>query len=830
MNKLVQVNVESISEKIYKVFENGIQSPLGEEELMECVKICSDNGHIDPDWQILSGRLRIWMIKRIAPATFSTAMKVLGPRIHSGFLEFVTKNAKVLDDMVISENDYNYPIFAVETMIKTYLSRMSLKDMYTALDITSLQEYVSDELHCVETPQYMYLRVAVYLWYPQKTDPTQKDFENIKTVYKELSEKKYTHASPTLFNAGFARPQLASCFTLTIEDSLDAISESWTECALISKHGGGVGIDFSSLRHSAIAGAGSSRGVVPWIQILNSIMKAVDQGGKRNGVATCYLSDWHYDLFEFLELATPHGKEAEKKRDLTYALWISDEFMRRVDKDEYWMLVCPKQAKDCLKRDIDGQWGVEFEMTYRQLEKRVNDKERTAPSRVRKMRARDIWGAILETQTKSGMPFIMYRDACNRKSNQRNIGPVKSNLCTEILLHTDRNNIGSCNLASLSLSSCVVSNYTDNGVYFDYMLLEQLTRQLVRNLNQVIDRTYYPSDIPQIQAANFKNRPLGIGVQGLADVFALLDISWLSSAAKRLNIKIFETMYYAAVSESVALAQEFGAYESFNGSPASEGKFQFDLWNDEARYRDLVEKVDSPESIEDSQVRDNLLSTQSGARTQRYDWKKLSHAMKTYGLRNSLLIALMPTASTASILGNTECFEPITSNIYLRTVLSGQYLMINTHLVRDLQKIDLWSTDILQKIWKANGSIQDISLPTGLTSVQYERFKYLQEKYRTVYELPQNILLQMSLDRARFVCQTQSFSCWMKNVTADKLSKYHFYGWRRGAKTGMYYLRQPSKANPINVSLQDLTVPSKMGEKVKIDVTCNGDTCIMCSS
>lgn len=1450
--------------------------------------LCRNKATIHPQWLLLSGRVKMKEIKRHIPEKFSETTHLLKAILHEGYYAFVMAHSEQLDSMIVDENDMEFNIFAVETMLQSYLARIRRDGSVTIL----------------ETPQYMYLRVATYLWFTtsQNTDIIKESLANIQEVYHNLTNGNYSHASPTLFNAGMFRSQLASCFTLDIGDSMQSISDSWHDTAVISMNSGGIGIDFSSLRHSEIGQFGQTGGVVPWIKITDQILSSVDQcfhpktivytindgpkpiseivpgdklvrsdgtkgivlrpiihkldkptktafysfeikhytqpivvseehpflafkgqrkgisfktiikrlekgdivpeyidvkdldetsfvaipipvyekdlarytvndcrmygillagcifncdrneikvqfnsghraetiqfveryltennisrwtnkepnsdtgsivwaarqlafpfnkamicsedgekrfhppflhlpnkkieqiflglmemngtyrnsldiyldhtssqviesvrymllrmkaatsgysvegvtetqkqnyvlripktqlicsilgrddpspfvnffeyqgkiwsrvlkkdfldeidtdhvidlemeredgvdentsanymtcigtahnGGKRKGSGTAYLCDWHIDIMEFIDLRKASGAEEMRARNIFLGLMISDEFMRRVENDEEWTLFCPNKA-----RGLDVKWGLDFEMAYKSYEARVVQGKMP---RYRKIRARDLWKAIIIAQIETGMPFILYKDAINRKSNQKNLGTIRlSNLCvsgdthimtdqgyipiqnlenqtvnvwngeewsqtvvkktgfgkdlvsvelsngvkidctpehrfyidkhseepleveavklsegdelikytlphtvefeynekfphpythgffcgvgiytqynepivllyeekcillhhlraishcsrsggkkiwasiidnilpkfqvpmrasvidrlewfagyadaegtiekdsgtenlqvvssnkafllnvrlmlqtlgvdsrvtfdtnerkiilpgerdtekeynrkglwlltvpstdllhlrglgffprilkfsdsessydtseptfvvsvkegprgvdtycftepirhmgmfngvltgqcTEITLFTDTNNIGSCNLGAICLDVCV----TSDGSY-DFDKLEKLTRGMVRNINRVIDRNYYPDDVPQIKATNLRNRPLGIGVLGLADVFALMDLPWTSQAARTLNEMIFETMYYAAVSESVELAKVFGSYETFEGSPASKGFFQFDLWDNEAMEIELSQQSTiSAKDIKDYHRR--------GPATGRYDWDTLRCQMMEHGLRNSLLMALMPTASSANLLNKNECFEPYTQHVYARTVLSGQFVIINQHLVKDLQAINMWNTVVVRNLWANKGSIAEI--PTdGLTEDQSSRLEFLKIKYKTVFEIPQKVLLDMALDRGRYVCQTQSFNCWMADPTYLKLNAFHFYGWKRGAKTGMYYLRQIAKTDPINFSLDSINIPTRRQTASRDVSSCNDDVCLVCQS
>lgn len=765
--------------------------------------LCRTKAAIHPEWLHLAGKIRTRQMKETIAPTFSEATKNLRSILGTEYHNFVMAHAEKLDKMICNEKDYGFDIFAIEVLLKSYLARIKKNGTITIM----------------ESPQYMYLRIATFLWFTM--DPDDSTFENIQKTYKNLSDGNYTCASPTMFNTGMSRPQLASCFTLTIDDSMKSIKKSWHDTATISQHSGGIGIDFTSLRHSEIGQHGQTRGIVPWIKIQAEILKTVDQGGKRSGSATVYLCDWHLDIEEFLDLRKGTGPDSQRARNLFYALWISDEFMRRVLEDKEWTLFCPNKV-----RGLDTKWGNEFEMDYKRYEENAT-KGKIFHHRV--VRARDLWRKILLTQEEVGMPFILYKDACNRKSNQKNLGTIRlSNLCTEILLFTDAENIGSCNLGSVALNKCVKFD-ADGLPYYDFDMLEELTRQLVRIVNQIIDRNFYPYEIPEIEYTNLRNRPIGIGIQGLADVFAMMDMTWVDENPKELNRRIIETMYYAAVSESVKLAEKYGKYDTFDGSPASKGFFQFDLWDIEKMEREYRSRSEATPYITIDFLKDHLREVQ-GPFTKRYDWESLREKMMKSGMRNSLLLALMPTASSATILGNNACFEPYTHQVYARTTLSGQFLVVNKHLVRDLEKIDMWKTKHVRSILSNEGSISQLS-EEGLDEDRKKRLRFLKRKYMTVFEIPQKILLDMALDRGRMVCQTQSFNCWMADPTFEKLNAFHFHGWRNGAKTGMYYLNQRARVDPINFSINSINVEgSSSSSSSSRTVICNDDVCIACSS
>lgn len=843
----------------YSLVEKEVQNALDLiEDLPEfydrCAEIASAEAIDDPEWLKIAGKSKMYAHSLRTPEKFSEVTEILRPRLGERYYNFVMENAAALDRLVCGERDYMFDIFGMETLIKSYLARIS----------------VGGKMQIVERPQHMYLRVATFLWMPEGDSPSRphsasegdsltKSLRMIETVYTSLSTHLYTHASPTLFNAGFKDPQMASCFTLTIEDNMESITDSWRKIALISAKSGGIGCDFSSLRHSEISGAGSSSGVGGWLRIADTIVDVVDQGGKRKGAGTAYLNDWHIDIESYVRLRRQSGSEDLRLAHLFLGLMISDEFMRRVKSDGDWTLFCPNKL-----RGLERLWGLEFEVAYHTAEERARRGDHTLqPFKI--IKARDLWNQIIVSQIETGMPFMLYVDAINRKSNQTNPSQKMkkirlSNLCTEITLFTDEKNIGTCNLASIALNKFVkVSSHPallTPQVYYDFEGLEVVVRELVRNLNQVIDRNYDPQAIPEIGLTNKRNRPLGIGVQGLADTFALMDMTWTqhsttgthpgagSSAGARLgspddsddpsrtlNTLIFETIYYAAVSESVMCAKESGPYETFPGSHTSRGLFQFDLWDLEA-YEKKSRRGEACEVVD--------VNNSAEVKRGRYDWNSLREEMKTHGLRNSLLIALMPTASTSNILGNNECIEPYGPIVGARTVLSGQYVKYNLHAYADLQKIGVWDL-VKEKLWTNGGTLATIS-PDEVPEEVRERYTFLQSKHRTVYEIPQKRLLQLEADRGRYVCQSASHNCFMKEVKGssdkdnigNKLTSYHFTGWELGIKTGMYYFRQPSPVTPIVMRHSSAKKTVKRDSTNDSDSTkrveCTDEVCVVCSS
>ena len=693
-----------------------------------------------PDFAVLAARIAVSNLHKNTKKLFSETAELLynyvdaktgdlAPLLADDIYEVIKENADLLDAAIIYERDYHFDFFGFKTLEKSYLLKVNGK--------------------IVERPQHMYMRVALGI---HKTDVAAA----IET-YNLMSEKWFIHATPTLFNAGTPKPQMSSCFLLSMkDDSINGIYDTLKDCALISQSAGGIGLNIHNIRStgSYIKGTnGTSNGIVPMLRVFNDTARYVDQGGgKRKGAFSVYLEPWHADVFEFLELRKNHGKEEMRARDLFLALWIPDIFMQRVEADAEWSLFCPNEAKN-----LHTTHGAEFDALYLQYEAEGKAKKT--------IQARELWNAVLESQIETGTPYVLYKDAANTKSNQQNLGTIRcSNLCTEIIEYSDENETAVCNLASLSLPRFV------EGKKFNFEKLVEVTKIVTRNLNKVIDGNYYP--IPETERSNTRHRPIGIGVQGLADVFMMMGLPFESDMAKLLNVNIFESIYYAAMVASCELAQKDGAYQTFTGSPLSQGKFQFDLW-----------KV-TP--------------------TDRYDWAALKAEVMKHGVRNSLLLAPMPTASTSQILGNNECFEPYTSNIYNRRVLSGEFAVVNKHLLKDLGALNLWNDNMKQRIIAANGSVQNIEeIPTELKEI-----------YKTVWEIKQRTLIDMSADRGAYICQSQSLNLFVEQPTFAKLSSMHFYTWKKGLKTGMYYLRTKAAADAIK-----FTVDASVLNQTKEDAT-----------
>lgn len=746
-----------------------------EKALNQIALVCSDKSYISPQWGLLAGRISIFSGTMSVPSTFSDSTKKMEVLLNKQYYDFVIKNSDILNSYINKERDDLFDFFAANTLLKSYLARLK----------------IDEKTFVCETPQYMYMRVAVYLHYP--------DLDMIKKVYENLSKGNYTQATPTLFNSGMKNPQLSSCFLIKVGDSLREIERSWTQESTISAGAGAVGLNYSSIRHSEIASSGHSKGVIPWLTITDKILKAVDQKGLRPGSGTVYLRDCHIDIHEFVELRD-EGPEDLRTRNLFLAVMVSDLFMKRIEKDELWSLFCPNKSNGLMEK-----WGNDFEDSFIKLEKEKKYK--------RQIPARELWLHILNMQIKTGMPFILFVDSCNRKSNHQHLGTITgSNLCTEILEYTSPDEIASCVLGSISLNRCVVKEeprgafFKNKGfsgdVFFDFDRLESYVAEMVENLDSVIDRNFYPDHVPEIYKSNMRHRPLGIGVQGFADALALMDISWveatgkLNPIAKRINKKIFECMYYSAMKKSISLAKSRGRYPSFEGSPLSKGLFQFDLAN--------VNIYEGEDTVHSSK-----------------EWDLLRQEVKQYGARHSLLIALMPTASSANILGNAECFEPFNALMYSRTVLGGQFMIVNKYMVEDLRNIGIWNTQTLQHIIKNNGSIQNLECPD---LKDQKRFEHIKLKYKTIFEIPQRVSLDLAIDRSVFICQTSSQNCFMKDPTKTKLNAYHFYAWKGGLKTGMYYLRQKALVDPIDMATNSLKIQDKK------KVVCNDEVCLVCQT
>ena len=700
-----------------------------------------------PDYAKLAARISVSNLHKNTKKSFSETMSDLytyvnprtnkkAPLLSDETYKIIAKNAEFLDSNIIYNRDFHYDYFGFKTLERSYLLKLNGK--------------------VAERPQHMLMRVSIGIH--------MEDLDSAIETYNLMSKKYFTHATPTLFNSGTPKPQMSSCFLLTTkDDSIDGIYDTLKQTAKISQSAGGIGLSIHNIRAtgSYIAGTnGTSNGIVPMLRVFNDTARYVDQGGgKRKGSFALYLETWHADIFDFLELKKNHGKEEMRARDLFYAMWISDLFMKRVEEDDKWTLMCPNECpglQDC--------HGDEFDKLYLKYESK-NKGRKT-------IRARDLWEKILESQIETGTPYMLYKDAANRKSNQKNLGTIRSsNLCTEIIEYTSTDEVAVCNLASIALPMFIEENA------FDHKELFRVTKQVTKNLNRVIDRNYYP--VPEAQNSNFRHRPVGLGVQGLADAFISLRMPFTSDEAKKLNQEIFETIYFAALTASMEEAQKDGAYKTYKGSPISKGEFQHNLWG-----------------VEDSEL--------SG----RWDWGNLRKEIKKHGVRNSLLVAPMPTASTSQILGNNECFEPYTSNIYTRRVLSGEFIVVNKHLLEDLVKLGLWTEDLKQELMKANGSVQNIDIIP----------EDIKELYKTVWELSMKDIIDMSRQRGYFIDQSQSLNLFMEGATTAKLTSMHFYAWKSGLKTGMYYLRTKSAVDAIKFTLDNKKKKKPVKEIIKTDV------------
>ena len=681
-------------------------------------EICIGMITSDPDYEILATRIVASNIHKICPNNFHLAMRKL--QKADVITDEVVEVAQQVKDHIKTDRDFDFGYFGLKTLEKSYLQRVNGK--------------------LIETPQYMFMRVAIGIH--------GKDVPAVLETYDKMSQGYFIHATPTLFNAGTPRPQMSSCFLIANkEDSINGIYGTLTECAQISKWAGGIGLHIHGVRanKSHIRGTnGQSDGIIPMLRVFNATARYVNQAGRRKGSIAVYLEPWHADIMDFLELRLNQGDEEARCRDLFSAMWIPDLFMKRVEEGGNWSLFCPDKAKG-----LSDVYGKEFEELYTKYEE-----EGLANATVP---ATDVWKAILKSQTETGTPYMLYKDACNEKSNQKNLGVIKSsNLCTEILEYTDKDETSVCNLASIALPKYVNKELKT----FDFEKLHQVTKTVTKNLNRVIDRNFYP--VETARRSNMKHRPIGLGVQGLADVFILCGLPFDCEDSRTLNAHIFETMYHAALEASSELAEVDGSYESFEGSPASQGILQPDMWEGVTKF--------------------------SG----RYDWDAMRERVKTKGLRNSLLMAPMPTASTAQILGNNECFEPYTTNIYLRRTLAGEFVVVNKHLVEDLKRVGLWSKEMKDLMVKAGGSVQNIvDIPDDIKKL-----------YKTVWEISQKCIIDMAADRGRFIDQSQSMNLFMESPTLSKLSSMHMYAWKAGLKTGMYYLRSKAKARPIQFSLE----------------------------
>jgi ribonucleoside-diphosphate reductase alpha chain len=757
------VNYTALAMKVIDQLYDGIPTTKIDELTAEqCATMATQH----PDYGTLAAYVIVSNHHKTTPPTFYEAMRQLhefrdvrdqpSPLIGDEFWAVVCTHHNELEAMVDASRDFLIDYFGFKTLERSYLMRTNGRT--------------------VERPQYMWLRVSVGIH--------GSDLCKVRATYDLMSQKYFTHATPTLFNAGTLKPQLSSCYLIAMEsDSIDGIFNTLKECANISKHAGGIGVHVHNIRASGshIRGTnGVSNGLVPMLRVFNNTARYIDQGGKRNGTIAVYLEPWHADITHFLEMKMNHGDEDAKGRDLFYALWVPDLFMRRVKADAGWSLFCPDECPG-----LSDVYGDEFDALYTKYE---------AEGRLRsRVKARDLWFRILDSQMETGTPYLCYKDAVNRKTNQKNLGIIRSsNLCSEIMEYSDDKETAVCNLASIALNRFIPGGDkrpphppgVNQGAAprgFDFEKLHEVTRIVTENLNRVIDVNYYPT--PKTRVSNMAHRPIGIGIQGLADTFMLLDLAFSSDEARTLNRRIFETMYHAALTASCDLAEQCGEpYSSFLGSPASRGILQYDMWGVE------------PEAG-------------------RYDWTALKARIVHHGLRNSLLLAPMPTASTSQILGNTECFEPISSNIYTRRTMAGEFILVNRHLIADLQAAGMWNEGVKNNIVANKGSVQHIG---GLS-------EHLKRKYCTVWEIPMKHVIDMAADRGAFICQSQSMNLWMEDPNYAALTSMHFYAWSKGLKTGMYYLRRKARHQPQQFTIEP---ESKKGEnEEQMD-----EGCTMCSA
>lgn len=731
-------------------------------------EIAATNTVTHPDYALLASRIAVSNLHKNTKKSFSETMMDLhnyvdpvtnerASLIADDVAQLIQDNAEILDSTIIYDRDFSFDFFGFKTLERSYL--------------------LKTDGAVAERPQHMYMRVAIGIH--------KEDIDKAVETYNAMSEGWFTHATPTLFNAGTPKPQMSSCFLLTMkEDSIPGIYDTLKQCSQISQSAGGIGLSIHDIRAkgSYIKGTnGTSNGIVPMLRVFNDTARYVDQGGgKRKGSFAIYMEPWHADVFDFLDLKKNHGKEEQRARDLFYAMWIPDLFMERVQADGDWTMMCPNECPG-----LSDVYGKEFVELYERYEKEGRGRKT--------IKAQELWFKICESQIETGTPYMLYKDAANEKSNQKNLGTIKSsNLCTEIMEYTSPDEVAVCNLASIALPKFVKEDGT-----FDHDRLFEVSYQATVNLNRIIDRNYYP--VPEARNSNMRHRPIGIGVQGLADTFILMRHPFDSEEARNLNKEVFETIYYAALTASKDQAKEEGHYESFPGSPASEGILQHDMWN--------VTPSD------------------------RWEWDLLKEEIKEHGLRNSLLLAPMPTASTAQILGNNECFEPYTSNIYTRRTLSGEFIVVNKHLLRDLNKLGLWNEEMKNKLIAANGSVQHID----------EVPENLKELYRTAWEISQKSILEMAADRGAFIDQSQSLNVFMENADFSKLTSMHFYGWKKGLKTGMYYLRTKAATDAIKFTVEkkykeEPTQVAKTAEEraeQEAVMACsieNGPDCEMCGS
>ena len=748
MGDKIQINYSSLTMKVIdQIYDKIATSKIDELAAQQCAALSTQH----PDYGILASRIVVSNHHKNTDSSFYNIMKKLyeyreGPLISEQLWSALNAKEQI-ESFIDYKRDYLMDYFGFKTLENSYLIKIDGK--------------------IVERPQHMWMRVALGIH--------GSNLELVKETYDFMSQKYFTHATPTLFNAGTPKPQLSSCYLIAMEeDSLNGIYDTLKDCATISKWSGGIGLHIHNIRanNSFIKGTnGKSTGIVPMLRVFNDTARFVNQGGKRNGSFAIYLEPWHPDISDFLELRKNHGDEQMKARDLFYALWIPDLFMQRIKENGDWSLFCPNECPG-----LENVYGEKFITLYRQYE--FEGKARKV------VKARDLWFQILDAQMETGTPYLLYKDACNEKSNQKNIGTIKSsNLCTEIIQYSDKEETAVCNLASIGLPMFVNEETKE----FNYDKLHEVVKVVTNNLNQIIDINFYPTE--KTKTSNLLHRPIGIGVQGLADTFILMDIPFHSDAAKEVNKYIFETIYHGALEKSLELALKNGAYSSFQGSPASQGILQFDLWSN---------------TNTDTKV------------SHRYDWTQLKQSIVKHGLRNSLLIAPMPTASTSQILGFNECFEPITSNIYSRRTLAGEFVVPNKYLMNELIKLGLWNDQIKQNIIANKGSVQQLKvLP-----------EHIRNKYKIVWEIPMKHIIDMAADRGAFICQSQSMNLWVEDPNYNALTSMHFYSWSKGLKTGIYYLRRKAKHQAQQFTIE----PDKKNGNLKADNENENEICELCSA
>jgi len=749
--------------KIAQKVIQGVYSGVTTKELDElAAETCAYASTQHPDFSILAARIAVSNLHKSTKESFSETMEILRNHVHprngketpliaEDVFDIIMANRERLDAAVMHDRDFNYDFFGFKTLERSYLLKVNGS--------------------IAERPQHMLMRVSVGIH--------KEDLDSAIETYNLMSQKYFTHATPTLFNSGTPRPQMSSCFLLTMkEDSIEGIFDTLKQCACISKYAGGIGLSIHNIRasNSYVAGTnGESNGIVPMLRVFNDTARYVDQGGgKRKGSFAIYLEPWHADIEAFLELKKNHGKEEARARDLFYGMWVNDLFMRRVEADGTWTLFCPNEAPG-----LADVYGEEFDKLYEQYEK---------DGRGRKtIRAQELWYAILTSQIETGTPYMLFKDSCNSKSNQKNLGTIRSsNLCTEIIEYTAPDEVAVCNLASINLR--LFARAEDKTYDFDELI--RVTKVATKNLNKVIDNGFYP--VPEAERSNLRHRPIGLGVQGLADAFLALRMPFDSPEARQLNRDIFETMYFAAMTASCELAEVEGAYETYPGSPVSKGEFQFDMWNEEPNPK------------------------------LGHDWEGLREKVRTFGVRNSLLMAPMPTASTSQILGNNECFEPYTSNIYSRRVLAGEFTIVNRALLKDLLDRGLWTADVRNQIIADRGSVQQVAcIPDELKAL-----------YKTVWEIKQKVIIDMAADRGAFIDQSQSLNIHMADVNVGKLTSMHFYSWKKGLKTGLYYLRTRPKADAIQftVDQEALSRSRTANNAPEASTPAEEEDCLMCGS